>query len=87
MPSGSIVSMGDHCRGGVTSSGRPVSITLGTGSETTNGNYFTDLNQNGGSYAFNTGIHLWAIQSTTVMGMVLATLMTTVRGQPMPIRH
>ncbi len=63
MPSGSIVSMGDHCRGGATSSGQTCSITLGTGSETTNGNYFTDPNQNGGSYAFNTGIHLWAIQA------------------------
>ena len=63
MPSGSIVSMGDHCRGGVTSSGQTCSITLGTGSESTEGNYFSDPNQNGGSYAFNTGIHLWTIQA------------------------
>ncbi|MEE2758527.1 MAG: thrombospondin type 3 repeat-containing protein [Candidatus Thermoplasmatota archaeon] len=63
MPTGSIVSMGDHCRGGVTASGQTCSITLGTGSESTNGNYFSDPNTNGGSYAFNTGIHLWAIQA------------------------
>ena len=63
LPSGSIVSMGDHCRGGVTASGQTCSITLGSGSESTNGNYFTDPNSNGGSYAFNTGIHLWAIQA------------------------
>ena len=63
LPSGSIVSMGDHCRGGVTASGQTCSITLGSGSESTNGNYFTDPNSNGGRYAFNTGIHLWAIQA------------------------
>ena len=63
LPSGSIVSMGDHCRGGATASGATCSITLGTGSESTNGNYFSDPNSNGGSYAFNTGIHLWAIQA------------------------
>ena len=62
LPSGSIVSMGDHCRGGATS-GQTCSITLGTGSESTDGNYFSDPNANGGSYAFNTGIHLWAIQA------------------------
>ena len=63
MPSGSIVSMGDHCRGGVTASGQTCSITLGSGSESTNGNYFTNPNTNGNRYAFNTGIHLWAIQA------------------------
>ena len=60
MPSGSIVSMGSHCGGGV-AVGQSCSITLGTGSESTMGNVFSDPNQYG--YAFNTGIHLWAIQA------------------------
>ena len=60
MPSGSIVSMGSHCGGGV-AVGQSCSITLGTGSESTLGNVFSDPNQYG--YAFNTGIHLWAIQA------------------------
>ena len=60
MPTGSIVSMGSHCGGGV-AVGQSCSITLGTGSESTMGNVFSDPNQYG--YAFNTGIHLWAIQA------------------------
>ena len=60
MPTGSIVSMGSHCGGGV-AVGQSCSITLGTGSEATMGNVFSDPNQYG--YAFNTGIHLWAIQA------------------------
>ena len=60
MPSGSIVSMGSHCSGGA-SNGQSCSITLGTGSESTMGNAFSDPNVYG--YAFNTGIHLWAIQA------------------------
>ncbi len=62
MPTGSIVSMGSHCSGGVTD-GQACSITLGAGSESTLGNYFSDPNENGNRYAFNTGIHLWAIQA------------------------
>ncbi|MDP6324630.1 MAG: thrombospondin type 3 repeat-containing protein [Candidatus Thalassarchaeaceae archaeon] len=60
MPSGSIVSMGSHCGGGV-AVGQSCSITLGSSSESTLGNVFSDPNQYG--YAFNTGIHLWAIQA------------------------
>jgi hypothetical protein len=60
MPSGSIVSMGDHCRGGAPN-GQSCTVTLGTGSESTMGNVFSDPNSYG--YAFNTGIHLWAIQA------------------------
>ena len=60
MPSGSIVSMGSHCQGGA-SNGQACSITLGTGSESTMGNVFSDPSVYG--YAFNTGIHLWAIQA------------------------
>ncbi len=60
MPSGSIVSMGSHCGGGV-AVGQSCSITLGSGSESTLGNVFSDPSRYG--YAFNTGIHLWAIQA------------------------
>ena len=60
MPSGSIISMGSHCSGGVTN-GQSCTVDLGPDSETTRGNVFSDPNQYG--YSFNTGIHLWAIQA------------------------
>ncbi|MEE2812331.1 MAG: thrombospondin type 3 repeat-containing protein [Candidatus Thermoplasmatota archaeon] len=59
-PTGSIVSLGAHCAGGATS-GQSCSVSLGTGSEATMGNAFSDPSLYG--YAFNTGIHLWAIQA------------------------
>ena len=59
-PTGTIVAMGNHCAGGVTS-GNACSITLGTSTASSTGNFFSDGSQNGNRYFFATGVHLWAI--------------------------
>jgi len=69
-PSGTIVTMGTNCGGFDTAAnnvpvGQTCSITLGTSSATTDGNYFSDPASNGNRYAFHTGIHLWAIMGDT----------------------